>query len=162
MNKPSLFTWRPTTTIVLITGFIAVLIAIVIAFSIENFKPTTSVFIGSGVYQVSLADTDAKRTKGLSGVDKLQMNGGMLFDFETEANWGIWMKDMNIPVDIVWMDKTKKVVHIQENAKPEWGTKYTMQPKSPARFVLELPAGSVKNAGIRMNEVATFDIKERE
>lgn len=70
-------------------------------------------------------------------------------DFKTDDTWGIWMKDMRIPIDIVWLDKDKKVVYIIQNAQPETPVKTVYRPPQPARYVLELPAGSVKQVAIK-------------
>lgn len=124
-----------------------------------NFKPTTQVTINAAVYNLAVANTDAQLKQGLSGVEKLPPNGGLLMVFGSDYQWGIWMKDMKIPLDIVWLDSNKKVVYIQENASPELGTDVIMQPKDPSRYVLELPVGSVKNAGIKMGLQAQFTLK---
>lgn len=136
------------------------MIALTVSFVTANFKPTDTVGLGSGVYHLRLANDDASRQQGLSGVEKLQVNGGLLMDFQKDGNWGIWMKDMKIPLDIIWLDKNKKVVHIETNAKPEWGTDKVMQPKSMSRYVIELPAGSVQKAGIKIGQEASFNVSE--
>ena len=158
-NRLSFFRWRPTTTAILFCGFLLVLVALVASFIINNFQPTTSVAIGSGIYNVALADTQQERTKGLSGVEKLSINGGMLFDFQANGEWGIWMKDMKIPIDVIWIDAGKKVVHIEENLDPSLGTTRTFVPKKPSRYVLELPSGSASKAGIRIGTEAKFKLE---
>lgn len=159
MNRSSSFSWRPKTTLILLGGFTLILIAIIVAFAMANFKPTTSVRVGSGMYHVWLADNEVKRSEGLSGVEKLKINGGLLMDFQGNGFWGIWMKDMKIPLDIIWLDANKKVVHIEADVSPNLGTSKVLTPKSLSRYVLELPAGSAKKAGIRLNEVADFKLE---
>lgn len=134
------------------------LVASVAAYMITNFKPTTEVRTGSNVYHVWLATTEAERVRGLSGVPKLSPNGGLLMDFEQDGNWGIWMKDMLIPLDIIWMDKNKQVIYIVKNVPPEQSTNSVMQPKSKARYVLELPAGSVDKSAIKTGQKLDFII----
>jgi uncharacterized protein len=159
MNRPSSFAWRPKTTVFLLGGFALILIAVIVAFAVSNFKPTTRVSINASLYDVQLADTDAERTQGLSGVESLSPNGGLLMQFDTNHEWGIWMKDMLIPLDIIWLDETKNVVYIKENVSPELGTDVVMQPKKPSRYVLELPAGSVQKAAIKVGQQANFTIE---
>jgi uncharacterized membrane protein (UPF0127 family) len=77
--------------------------------------------------------------------------------FDSDDQWGIWMKDMKIPLDIVWLDKDKKVTYIVENASPELSTTKTFIPETPTRYVVELPAGTVNKAGINKGAVATFN-----
>lgn len=159
MNKSSHFSWRPTTTFILLAGFFVILIAMVVAYVTTNFKPTVAVNLGSGAYKVWLADDDGERSQGLSGVSSLETNGGMLFDFQEDKHWGIWMKDMQIPLDIIWLDADKAVIHIEEDVDPSLGTDQIFHPKTPARYVLELRAGSVSKAGIKLDQIARFELE---
>jgi len=153
--------WRPHTTALLITGMALILVALVVSYMVQNFQPRTQVKIGSGVYSVQIADTELSREQGLSGVETLASNGGMLFVFDESsiAGSGIWMKDMKIPLDIVWLGDDKKVVHIVTNASPDLGTSKTFTPTQPAKYVLELPAGTVKNASVKIGTEAEFNVK---
>ena len=160
MDKPGFRIWRPATTYILIGGLVALLVASVIAYMVATFQPTTLVRIGSGVYQVSVANTEAERMQGLSGVKELPKNGGLLMSFPEDSQWGIWMKDMYIPLDIIWLNGEKKVVYLVANASPELSTTKIFAPKDPARYVIELPAGSIQKAGIRKGMIAEFDDQE--
>lgn len=144
----------------IVGGLVLVLIALVASYAISYFQPSTEVRLGSGVFHVQVASTDATRQQGLSGVERLAANGGLLMVFQSDARWGIWMKDMKFPIDIVWMNNEKKVVHIVTGASPELGTSVNYEPKNPARYVLELPAGTVKNAGIKTGSTAAFTLKD--
>ncbi len=157
MNRHSSFRWRPATTVILIGGLAALLIYAVVAYMVTHFQPTVQVRVGSGVYHLQVADTEAKRVQGLSGVAGLSPDGGLLMKFDSDSTWGIWMKDMKIPLDIVWLDKDKKVVYVVKNANPDLSTSVTFVPKTPARYVIELPAGGVDKAAIKIGTVADFN-----
>lgn len=157
MNRPSSFSWRPATTYVLIGGLVVLLMGVAIASMLSSMKPTTPVQLAGNTYQLWVADTEEKRVQGLSGVERLDPNGGLLMKFDSDGQWGIWMKDMKVPLDIIWLDKNKKVVYIVKNAKPELSTDTTFTPKSPARYVIELPAGSVDRSAINQNTIGIFD-----
>lgn len=148
--------WRPHTTGIVIGGLVLILVALVASYMLRTFQTATEVRLGSGVFSVQLATTDKARKEGLSGVEKLASNGGLLMVFEKDDKWGIWMKDMKIPLDIIWLDKDKKVTYIVTDAQPELGVEKTYTPLEDSRYVLELPTQSVKNAGIRIGSVATF------
>ena len=78
--------------------------------------------------------------------------------FDSNDMHGIWMKDMKFPLDLVWLDSSKKVVYIVKNAPPETPTKTVYVPKDPALYVIELPAGSVQKAGIKTGDTAVFQL----
>jgi uncharacterized membrane protein (UPF0127 family) len=150
-------TWRPRTTGIIVGGLVLILVALVVSYMSINFQPTTEVRLGSGVFSTQLASTDAARVQGLSGVDHLDANGGLLMVFQSDSQWGIWMKDMKVPLDIVWMNNEKKVIYIVTDASPDLGTSKIFKPQEAARYVLEVPSGTVKSAGIQIGAVATFN-----
>src|SRR6185295_13902305 len=65
--------------------------------------------------EAELADTIPKRTTGLMFRESLPPNHGMLFTFPEEQEWSFWMKNTRMPLDIIWLDKTKKIVHVERN-----------------------------------------------
>lgn len=153
--------WRMQTWFVLIAGLTAILVALIASFAFATFKPTTEVRIGqSGIYHLWTAKTDGELYRGLSGVEKLPSNGGLLMDFTVDSNHGIVMRDMQVPLDIIWLDKNKKVIYIVKNAPPELGESKEFRSTEPARYVLELPAGGVKSSAIKLGDVAEFIDKE--
>jgi uncharacterized membrane protein (UPF0127 family) len=158
MDTPHGKGWRPRTTIIISIGLIAVLVGLVGTFIAINFKPTTQVHLGSGVFSLWLADTEAERVQGLSGVASLPKNGGLLMKYDSNGQHGIWMKDMNFPLDIIWLNEQKKVVYTVLNAQPEQVAATVYAPEEPAGYVIELPVGSVKKAGIKTGDTAEFRI----
>jgi len=109
---------------------------------------------------IEVVDTDAKREKGLSGKLGLAENEGMLFVFDAEGYYGIWMKDMNFPIDIVWLDKDKKIVYIEKNASPDTYPKvfYAQKNSLPILilYVLETPSGFLVKNNIQIGDFVAF------
>ena len=86
--------------------------------------------------------------QGLSGRPSLDKNSGMLFDFAKPGRYGFWMKEMNIPIDIIWLDDNWRVIDLTENiSPPRLRSGQTLdsltiyQPRAPARYVLEVNSG---------------------
>lgn len=92
---------------------------------------------------LEVVDTPTLRHQGLSGRPRLAEGIGMLFVFDTPDTYGFWMKAMRFPIDIVWLDTDKTVVHIVESAAPE-SFPDVFYPSTPAQYVIELPAGFVR------------------
>lgn len=137
-----------------------VIIAAAIAFMVSTFRPMVSVEIGSGVFNLVIAKDDPSRVTGLSGVDKLNPNDGLLMAFASDYTWEIWMKDMKVPIDILWLDSSKEIIYIVKNVDPEFSTSKIFKPTTKARYVIELPAGSTNNYGISVGEKLEFDVGE--
>lgn len=150
--------WRPSTTAILIGGVVVIILAAAIAFAVTHFQPRTSVRLGTGEFSVRLATDESSRTLGLSGVESLKPNEGLLMVFDSDDKWQIWMKDMKIALDIIWLDSSKKVVYTVRNAGPELSTDKIFTPSEKARYVLELPAGAVQQYGIKAGAVAEFTV----
>ena len=72
--------------------------------------------------KVRVADTDKRRQLGLSYFTNLPQDEGMFFLFDKSGLYPFWMKDMNFPLDIIWLKKTGdnqfQVVHTVENILP--------------------------------------------
>jgi uncharacterized protein len=102
--------------------------------------------------EAEVADTFLSRMRGLSGRKNLAENKGMFFIFGDSSARSFWMKDMNFPIDIIWINGDK-VVGFAENAPvpDEKGIPSFRSPEAVNK-VLELPAGSVKRIGIKIGD----------
>ena len=112
--------------------------------------------INEEFFSVLVADTSKKRTLGLSGREELNTGHGMLFVFETSGDHPFWMKDMNFAIDILWINEHNEIIHILEKVSPEtYPTAFTSP--EDALFVLELPMGTVAEAGIKLGDKVIYD-----
>jgi uncharacterized membrane protein (UPF0127 family) len=100
----------------------------------------TFVHIGGTVVLADIADTEEKRTIGLSSRNTLSPDAGMLFLFPEEGHHGIWMKHMRFPIDIIWISKDFRIVDIKKNVSPDTYPDI-FRPSSPALYILETTAG---------------------
>ena len=100
-----------------------------------------------GDIQAELADTSSSRELGLSFRKSMQIGEGMLFAFDASGKYGFWMKDMNFPLDIIWLDESGRVVYFVDNvATSTFPGVFMNDPQ--AKYVLELNAGSASKLGI--------------
>lgn len=75
-----------------------------------------SIFTPKGsIIFAEIADTPNKRAKGLMERPSIAPDGGMLFQFPELGYWTFWMKNTKIPLDILWLDKTGTIIHIESN-----------------------------------------------
>lgn len=94
------------------------------------------------IFDVAVADSPIDLKQGLSGTSYLADRTGMLFVFPENDQHGIWMKDMKYPIDIIWISESYNIVYIKKDATPE-SYPAVFQNSKPARYVLEIPAGSI-------------------
>ncbi len=103
----------------------------------DIFLPgTPRMHIGEIPLRVEIANSGEERTKGLSGRKKLEGIDGVLFVFPESDYHRIWMKDMNFPIDIIWIAEDLTVINIERNVRPESYPKI-FKPERPARYAVE-------------------------
>ena len=117
----------------------------------------TNLQINDNVFKVEVADTQAKRSKGLGGRQSLEANEGMLFVFDKIDEHPFWMKGLSFPLDFVWI-RDDTIVDILSNIQPPTkGLPDSALPiyssKVPANKVLELNAGSIQKYDIKVGDL---------
>lgn len=65
----------------------------------------------------------------------------MWFVFKAEGIYPFWMKNTSIPLDIIWVDGSRRVLDFKRNTTPF--SEVPIIPSGPAKWVLEVPAGTV-------------------
>jgi uncharacterized protein len=144
--------------------FVAVVVLLSIFFSRSQTEPLfreniplgfekAEIELNGRVFQVAVANTPEAERQGLSGQEHLSPESGMWFDFGSENLWGIWMKDMKFPIDIIWFDKNLEIVSVKEDVSPETFPE-SFFPTRPAAYVLELPAGTVEKLSLQVGNHA--------
>ena len=119
------------------------------------YRNDKTMAIGSTAIKVEVVQTPAERQKGLSGRLCIEKNQGMLFIFDKPSHYPFWMKDMNFPIDIVWIDDNHKVVDLDINVNPSTYPNTFVSEKS-AQYVLELQANRTKDLKIELGTLVNF------
>lgn len=110
--------------------------------------------IGGKKFVTEIADTDATRQLGLSNRPSLPATSAMLFVFPAPSNWGFWMKDTLIPLDMFWLDGSGRVVYLQQNvATSTYPAIFAPPASSPALYVIEANAGTAAKVGVTVGSV---------
>ena len=100
-------------------------------------------------YKVDEARTEEQRKKGLQGVEKLPEDEGMLFYFDPPEDVSMWMKGVDIPLDIIFFNEDQEATLVHKG-KPNDEKLVTVQNTA---FVLELN----KDSGIEVGDDFEFD-----
>ncbi|WP_455244298.1 DUF192 domain-containing protein [Petrachloros mirabilis] len=116
---------------------------------------------GGVIIHAEIADTQLKRAEGLMYRDHLAKDRGMLFMFDQAQLWTFWMKNTKIPLDIIWMNENKQIIHIARNVPICTRTDDSCpqyQPNDPATFVLELGGGEADRLKLEKGTKLKFDV----
>lgn len=126
----------------------------------EEPRATVSFQLTNGFFNVSceIANSSDEREEGLMYRDTLDADKGMLFVFEDPMQVTFWMKNTNIPLDIVFIDANGVVINIAQ-ANPEPGVPdyqlTTYASEGNARWVVEMNQGMCSTYGIRQGTTVT-------
>ena len=108
---------------------------------------------------VEVADTPQKQSQGLMFRENLKWDHGMLFIFDSESVLSFWMKDTLIPLDMIFVDETFRIINVVDNALPckiEPCPDYSSE--KPAKYVLEVNAGFVETNDIEAGDFISINL----
>lgn len=88
---------------------------------------------------IAIADTEAKRSRGLMRQRSLGYDRGMLFIFDEPNTTGMWMKNTPLPLDIVFVAPDSQIVNIARRTTPF--SEKNIAPDAPSTFAVEVRAG---------------------
>ncbi|MBI5149637.1 MAG: DUF192 domain-containing protein [Candidatus Omnitrophica bacterium] len=95
--------------------------------------------------------------RGLQFRRSLDPGSGMLFVFQKSEPYTFWMKDTLIPLDMIWIDSGRRIVHVEHNVPPCVADPCPRYPPGhEALYVLEINAGYAVRLGLQLGETAEF------
>lgn len=112
---------------------------------------------------LEVSDTPELRKQGLSNREQLGDYQGMLFVFDTQGNYSFWMKDMLIPLDIIFISYSGYIVDVKENLLPCSSDKcLSISSDEPFMYALEVNSGFVDINKIAVGNAVLFNISSKE
>ena len=123
----------------------------------DSVSDTTSTRMG--LMEIEIAADRDSRERGLSGRTNVPDNYGLLFVFDSPDRVGIWMKDMQVPIDIMWLSDNYEIVHIERSVSPLTYPN-VFYPPVPVPYVLETRAGYARDQGWEVGTILPLPIPE--
>jgi uncharacterized membrane protein (UPF0127 family) len=94
--------------------------------------------------------------RGMMFRDSLPPDRGMLFLHGEPGNYPYWMYQVEIPLDIIWMDLTGRIVEMSPNTPPCGAEKASECPNyggtKVSSIVLEVAAGTIERHNLRVGQ----------
>ena len=124
----------------------------------KNKPRMIEIQIHSQTIKAEVVSSMADRALGLGGRKTIGDKEGMLFLFPNSGYPSIWMKNMNFPIDIIWL-KDSQVVDIANQVpppKPNQMQLDTYTPKEEANQVLEIKSGQAEVLDLKIGDKITI------
>lgn len=104
--------------------------------------------LGGERFEVEVAATPREQARGLMFREEMPADYGMLFVYDREGPRSFWMKNTLIPLDILYFDGQRRLInwHTAEPCRADPCPGYSSE--APARYVLELNAGTAAELGL--------------
>jgi uncharacterized membrane protein (UPF0127 family) len=122
----------------------------------------TKVTVNNFDLTVYLAMTNEQIIKGLVIKNQLKENEGMLFVYQLPAKYTFSMRGMKFPIDIIWLDNARKVIHIEHSLEPCPSDidcpKFI--PSAAALYVLETVAGFSNRHDVKIGTQIDFHLQQ--
>lgn len=116
----------------------------------EKSKLAIQTKSGRHEFVVEIARRPKQQAQGLMFRRKLAPDAGMLFLYGTAERASMWMKNTLIPLDLIYINGTGKIVGFHERAVPQ--SLEVITSKQPVRAVLEVNAGIVARLQIAIGD----------
>ena len=106
---------------------------------------------------VEIADTEAKRQRGLMFREQMAPTDGMIFLFDEPGNYPFWMKNTLIPLDMIWLDRDARIVWIAQSVPPcKADPCPSYDHKGQALYVVEVVSGFAKEHKLKVGDTLTL------
>jgi len=84
----------------------------------------------------------------------MEMNQGMLFIFDDVSMHYFYMKNTQIPLDLIYLDEKRRIASFQKNAQPM--NENSLSSKVPVKYVLEINAGLADKWSLAVGDSITY------
>jgi uncharacterized membrane protein (UPF0127 family) len=131
--------------------------ALAAPFAVEPLQIVTAT--GKHVLNVQMARTPEEQEQGLMFRRSLPEDVGMLFDYQSDQEILMWMKNTYIPLDMIFVASDGRVVSIARNAEPL--SEAIISSRSTASAVIEVNAGTADKLAVTVGDLMRHPIFDR-
>lgn len=152
----------------ILIAFVLLLIVVAGVVVAQNYLRTQNLFqtknepkasINNNSFQLIVVKTPKEMEIGLSETSNLPKNKGMLFLFESPDLHPFWMKNMKIPIDIIYV-RNNKIVTIFSKVQPPLDSNENLiiyRPLEQSDKVLEINAGLAEEYNFNKGDKVSFE-----
>jgi len=143
-----------------ILGLLILINIIFLLFFYKNIREErriSTIKINQQIIKAEIVSNASDQYSGLSNRVSLCADCGMLFVFPDKQDREFVMRNMNFPLDIIFLDNGK-IINIAANLKPEGNSPVTRYKSlAPANQVLELNGGYSEKYGVKAGDMVIYN-----
>jgi uncharacterized membrane protein (UPF0127 family) len=118
-------------------------------------------FPNGGKVTAEVMQSPEELGRGMMFRKSLTEGRGMLFLHAQPGPFTYWMYNVEIPLDMIFMDQSQRVVHIERNAQPcktaaKDCPQYGPDPPRLVQYILELGGGQAERYGLKTGDTLRF------
>ncbi len=129
--------------------------------------PKVDAIIGGEQFSLEIVTTTSEQNQGLSGRTSLDANSGMLFVFSMPSIRAFWMKDMEFPIDLIWL-RGNKIIGFQQNMPTPAALNVSSTMNLPVYIspglvdrVVEINSGQISALGLKVGDNVQVNLGSR-
>lgn len=103
---------------------------------------------------VEIPETTEEQSVGLMNRDPISYDQGMLFIFSEPSVQSMWMKNVNFPLDIIFIDTRQLILNIEENTEPRTSKLY--ESNGLCKYVVEVLGGFCEKFKVEKGQKIEF------
>lgn len=146
--------WAPSKRLLLYALGVLLAVFAVLAPTLFYQPPTARLQVNGHTLSLEIAESDAARERGLGGRKNLAENKGMVFIFDKASRQCFWMKGMEFPLDMVFMNAQRQITTIRSDISPKTYPKNYCA--DDTKYVIELNAGEAARLGLHPGQTLSF------
>ena len=119
----------------------------------QGTLPTVTMQLGDRQFTLEVADNERDRKYGLMRRESMPADHGMIFAFPREAPLAFYMRNTKIPLDIIYVSASGRVVSVKQMQPHD---ERTVPSDGPAQFAIELNKGMAAACGVKIGDKLTI------
>ena len=133
--------------------FLFLIIFLIVSSVFILYKPKSELCFNEKCIEIEIMQSPEERALGLMYRQKISEDQGMLFIFDQPLKVNFWMKNVQFSIDMIFIDETNTIVHIEKNVPPcHKDPCPTYSSISEVKYVVEVVSGFCDKFNVKTNQ----------
>ena len=127
--------------------------------TVEDLRLHTVTLPNGSQIRAEILTTQDELITGMKHRESLDEDRGLLFVYGKEGYYAFWMYEVKVPLDMIWIDQSRKIVQLVHECPPCPGPREKCPSyggQVPAQYILEVRAGVAKKQGLKPGMLLSF------